>query len=245
MARTAPALFLNPFLGGALVPGPAKIGLSLAVAILMLPLLVKAPSPMPGGVEYMALFAKEAAIGATLGFISSLVFWGIASAGRFIDTQRGANMAESLVQQLGERTSALGLLFFQTSIVVFLSINGHHQFLSGLVRSFELLPVWAFPEWGGTLPFALETTRLTADLLVVAVQLSAPAVITLFIVDFAFGLLSRTAGRINVFTLSFSVKMFVGLVLVLLTTHLLAREFAAISWRSLADFGRFIELLGR
>jgi flagellar biosynthetic protein FliR len=65
---------------------------------------------------------------------------------------------------------------------------------------------------------------------VIAIQLSAPVLIVLFLVDVAFGVLNKIAPQINVHYESQTVKSLVGLVIVILTIGFvmarLDREFA-------------------
>lgn len=211
-ARIVPTLFLNPFLGGASVPSQVKMGLSACIVFLLLPLLQGAPL-VDAGAPFLLLFIKEVAIGTTLGFLSALVFHAFATAGRITDTYRGANMAEVFVPQLREQASPLGQLFLQAAVVIFLLGNGHLIFIRGLVNSFTVLPVWTFPDFvggEGARPVD-EVIRASADLFKIALQLAGPAVLALFLTDVAFGLLNRAAPQMNAFTLSFPIKMLVGL----------------------------------
>jgi flagellar biosynthetic protein FliR len=246
LARSIPVLFLNPFLGGSAVPSTVKIGTALALTVLLFPALMAAPGPIAGGPPYAFLFAKEIAIGITLGFVSSLVFWAFATAGRLIDTQRGANMAETMVYQLRERTSFFGQMFLQASTVVFLLLGGHQLFLHGYYHSFVVLPVWSFPNLpADPMPLALDMARLSADVFVIALQLGAPAVVAIFLTDMGFGLLNRASPQINVYTLSMPVKMALGLIMTLATLRLIFERFGVHAGGMIDAFNRFIAYLGR
>ncbi|MBK8229767.1 MAG: flagellar biosynthetic protein FliR [Candidatus Eisenbacteria bacterium] len=244
--RSLPTLFLNPFLGGQMVPAQVKMGTAAAFAVLLLPQLLSAPGYALHTAPFGWLMAKELVIGLTLGFLSSIVFWSFATAGRLIDTQRGANMAETMVYQMKERTSFLGQLYLQVAIVVFLLLNGHHLFIRGYVHSFELLPVWTFPSFSmGPEPILNELIGLTGNLFVVALQLAAPAVIALFLTDVAFGILNRAAPQVNVFNLSQPVKMGLGLLLSIWTLSMLLGQFEVHLAQMVRDLDRFLEYLQR
>lgn len=245
LARSMPLLFLNPFLGGKLVPGVVKMATAATFVILLLPSLSQAPAALPGGFGYAVLLAKEASIGATLGFVSGLVFLAFSSAGRLIDTQRGTNMAETMFYQLGERTSVMGQFYSQTAIVLFLIVGGHLIFLRAYFQSFELLPVWDFPVLAqGSTPLAREIIRMTADFWVIALQLAAPALIALFMTDIGFGIINRASPQINVFVTSQPAKVAVGVFMVLLTLHVLFEEFQGHTRNMLIDLYRFVGYLG-
>ncbi len=246
LARSMPALFLNPFLGGQSVPAQVKIGLAFSFTILMLPALTRGAPPMPVGTTFTFLMMKELAIGVTLGYLSSLVFWTFATAGRLIDTQRGANQAETMVYQLKERTSFLGQFYFQASVAIFLLLNGHHLYLRGYFESFQVLPVWQFPQ------FAVDPARIVEDvievtgrLFLVSLQLAGPAVLALFLVDVAFGVLNRAAAQINVFSLSQPVKLFVGLIIAIATLGAMGDAIELQLAAMIEDTRRFVGYLGR
>jgi len=244
MGRSVPTLFLNPFLGGQTVPSTVKMGTAAIFSVLLLPQLLAAPGYALHAVPFGWLMAKELVIGVTLGFLSSVVFWAFATAGRLVDTQRGANMAETMVYQMKERTSFLGQLYFQVSIVLFLLLNGHHLFIRGYVHSFEVLPVWSFPAFAtGPEPILNDLIGVTANLFVIGLQLAAPAVIAIFLTDVAFGILNRAAPQVNVFSLSQPVKMAFGLLLSVWTLSLLMGQFEVHLADMIQMLDRFIEYL--
>lgn len=239
LGRSVPTLFFNPFLGGKKVPAQVKIGIAFSFVIILLPSLINLPPDLPSGNSFFFLMIKEIVIGVTLGFITSVVFLGFGAAGRLIDMQRGANMAEGMVYQMDERASTFGVFYVQTAVVVFLILNGHHIFLRGYFHSFEVLPVWAFPAFtGASEPIVTDLARLTADLFVIALQLGAPAFIALFITDVSFGIINRASPQINVFNLSQPVKMFLGVLMVAIALRIVVDQLQV--W-----MGRMVELVFR
>ncbi|MEZ4652066.1 MAG: flagellar biosynthetic protein FliR [Candidatus Eisenbacteria bacterium] len=246
MARSLPLLFLNPFLGGRLVPGPVKMATAFAFVVLLLPSLSR-PEILAslGGVEFAFLLLKETAIGATLGFVSLLVFLGFSAAGRLVDTQRGTNMAEAFFYQLQERTSVMGQFYGQTAVIVFLIAGGHLVFLRAYFHSFEVLPVWEYPRFAqGTMPIMTVLMRLSADVLLIAVQLSAPALIALFLTDIGFGVINRVAPQINVFIVSQPAKVAIGIGMVILVLRVLFDQFEAHGVAMLGQMMRLIDAMG-
>lgn len=246
LARTVPALFMNPFLGGQLVSTRIKMGLAMAFTIILLPMLLAIDRPVPQGIPFFFLMIKEVVIGVTIGFITTVVFLGFGAAGRLVDTQRGANMAESMVYQLKERASVFGNFYVQVAIVVFLILDGHHLFISAFIRSFEILPVWEFPNFTGPgEPIVTDLARLTADLFTIAIQLGAPAVITLFVTDVSFGIVNRASPQVNVFNLSQPVKMFLGIVMIVIVLRILIDQMQVWMGTMLAFLGKAIGYLGQ
>jgi flagellar biosynthesis protein FliR len=243
-ARVVPVLVLAPFLGGRLVPATVKVGLAVAVALLVWPQALRGVAlPQLGTVHVVLLLAKEAFVGVALGLCAALVFMAAEAAGRLIDTARGASLAESLVPQSGTRASPVADLYLQLAVVVFLALGGHRLFLAALARSYEVIPVTSFPSTTGLGALALATIAMTGQMLFVAVGLATPVLLAAVLTDVALGLVNRVAPQLNAFVLGMPAKALVGAALVLVTLSLVAGEVA--EGGALRDTARVVEALGR
>lgn len=201
-------LLLNPFMGSRAVPGRARVALSMVMALF----LYYAIQPVvPDDFDYsffnvVALFFKEAFLGFAIGFITSIIFYAIEAAGRIIDLQRGGANAQTFVPQLGQ-VSIFGLFLFWLGIAVFLEIGGHRQFLQAFFGSFQAIPLLEFPKiQTGFSAFIDFFIVLSSSVLLIAIKLSAPVLITILLVDLVLGIANKMAPQINVFELGFSIK---------------------------------------
>jgi flagellar biosynthesis protein FliR len=218
LARIVTALSMSPFLGGRSTPSTVKVGLGVVIVALLYP-GIAAPAaatpinPMLG----VALLVKEVLIGATIGLLSQLVFYAVQMAGVLIDTQRGMDQPAFISAQLSSNTSVLGNFQFQAALVLFLILDGHLLFLKALHASYVQLPLVGFPHFRAGIPALVDAmARVSAGMLVIAVQMSAPVLVALFIVDVCFGAIGKVASRVNVYLESQPVKSMVGLALVFL-----------------------------
>jgi len=218
LTRLITAISLTPFLGGRSVGGRIKVGLAVVISVLLFPSV--APPDNLGEMNtllVMCLLVKEAIIGATLGFLSQIIFFSVQMAGAMIDYGRGMSQATFFAPQLESNVSLLGQLQFQAALVLFLVLNGHLLFLRALAASFHNVPVLEFPRFsGGTLAGVEQMARYTSGSLLIAVQLSAPALLALFLVDIGFGMLGKVASGFHVHSESQPVKALLGLGIVLL-----------------------------
>ena len=96
-----------------------------------------------------------------------------------------------------------------TFLLVFLILDGHHQVLRALVASFEVVPLT-----GAQLasPGTLMLTW-TGQLFVTALRLASPFMITIFLVDMSLGIFARVAPQTEIFSMSLSLKLVVGVIL--------------------------------
>ena len=218
LARLTTAIGLAPFLGGKSVSGRVKIGLAVLMSMLLLPSIARQSNIGEiNTLRVLCLLIKEALIGATIGFLSQLVFYMVQMSGAMIDYSRGMSQATFFAPQLEANVSLIGKLQLQATLVLFLLFNGHLVFLRALADSYRSVPVLEFPKFGsGMLPAAEQMARYTGESLTIAVQLSAPVLIALFLVDVSFGLLGKAASGFHVHSESQTVKSLLGLGVVFL-----------------------------
>jgi flagellar biosynthesis protein FliR len=216
-ARISIAVGLSPFLGGKTVSGKLKVGLAVGISAVLFENVAPNYPPSLSTVTFIWLLLKEVVIGATFGIFAQLIFHSVQMAGALVDYGRGMSQATLFAPQLETNTSLLGQLQFQAALIFFLLLNGHLLFLHALGQSFFRLPILTFPAFSGGIVAATDqVARYTAESLLIAVQLSAPALLALFLVDVSFGMLGRVASGLNVHNESQPVKAMVGLAIVLL-----------------------------
>ncbi|MCX6627857.1 MAG: flagellar biosynthetic protein FliR [Candidatus Solibacter sp.] len=224
-ARVVTAIYFAPFFGGNSVPSRVRVGLAVILAALLAPNLARTGGAALSPLLLVALLAKEVLVGAMLGVVCQFVFYGIQMAGTLIDTQRGMNQLNYVAPQLAGPTSVLGQLKLQTAIVVFLISNGHLMYLRALDTSFRELGVLTFPRIApGSMALMETAARLSANALLIGLQMAAPVLISLLMVDVAFGILGRVASQVNVHQESQPVKALAGIGVVLLASGYLMSQ---------------------
>lgn len=197
-----------PVLAGRSIPNPIKIGLGLILAIFMTPLnFVGFGRTGMDLLSFSVAIGKEILIGTLTGYAANLAFGALSIAGNLIGLGSGFAAAQILNPALEEQGTPLDQILVVTSFLIFLAINGHHSFLLGLQRTFEVLPI------NSNLPDVAQepVLKLTASLIQVGVQMSFPLLATLLLTDLAMGLLARVAPQIQVFFLGIPLKIGLGI----------------------------------
>jgi flagellar biosynthetic protein FliR len=217
LARLLPIIVLTPVFGGQTMPRRLRMGIAIAFTGALLPsfmpLFARTIVPM----DYVVLLAKEGAVGLILALFIQIMFESVASVGALIDLARGATLANVFDPLTQDQQSILAALFTQFAIVLFVSIGGMQLLFRTLAETFvllpplQLLPAGEFGPAGTATPIAL-----VSSLFLLAVQLGAPAVVVLFLTDFALGVINRVAPQIQVFFLGMTGKGSIGLIVVLL-----------------------------
>lgn len=220
LARTLPMVFLAPFMAGQAAPPEVKMGMGVFFSVLLWPVVSPSLHHMPlQALPVLLLFLKETFIGLVMGFLASLLYSAMETAGRIIDTCRGSAMSELLVPNSRSRATAIGTLFSQITLVVFVCCNGHRLYLDIFFRSFESIPLAGglnMSAAAGMLPDLV--TRQCANVLAIAAILAAPAVAATFITDLVFGILNRVAPQLNAYFMAMPVKAVGALTLLLVST---------------------------
>lgn len=247
-ARILPMVQMIPYLGGQVVPQTVKMGLVIALALLVYPAVW-----MQGGAmalpdstfEIGLLIVKEIFVGITLGFVCALAFEAVRMAGQIIDNTAGLTQATTMVPQLPDRVSPTSNFLFQLSIVVFFVVGGHRLFLWALIHSFELIPPYAFIDMGDALAeVALVVLRLTAEAIALGVLMAFPVVAAIMLTNLFLALVNKSAPQINVFFLGMPLKAVLASAVVFLSVGAVLQRFMDGALDDLEVLMGIMDLLG-
>ncbi|MFN8005422.1 MAG: flagellar biosynthetic protein FliR [Terriglobia bacterium] len=235
--RFVATINMTPFLGTKVVAGNIKVATAIALTLFVYPIVVPGMEKpqIPQQFSFLfVLFLKEALFGMLLGTVNTMIFYGIQSAGSMVDNQRYVANARIFNPALGAQTSIFGVFFYQLCIAIFIVIGGHRYFLKALVESFQVVPVFSLPKImvptittgavTNAVPMLELFMKLSAQTLIICLQLSAPVLIAIFVADLVLGITNRIAPMINVFEMGFNIKGFVGVLLVYLSIPLFINQ---------------------
>lgn len=208
LVRASFILIMLPFFGSKTIPAIFKIGLILAIAAVLTPVV-----DFKVREEDMPLFViRELFIGITLGLIARTVFLAIETAGQIMSNTMGLSIATIFNPEIGQSTE-VARLFSSFLMLIFLSMDAHHDLIYIFARSYEWLPGGSF-SLKSIFP---EIINLTGSIFVIALKVSAPVVTAMVITNILFGFLYRAAPQMNIFFVGYPVYIFVGLFVMLLS----------------------------
>ncbi len=100
------------------------------------------------------------------------------------------------------------------ALLIFFSLNAHYLVISGLLKSFELVPIagWTFKN-----RMAAQLVRWTGDIFIMALKIASPVLVTLFLTNIALALIARTMPQINVFIIGFPLEIGIGFLMLGIT----------------------------
>jgi flagellar biosynthetic protein FliR len=234
LLRVGALLVVAPIFGHRLYLARAKVGMALAIALVIFPSVSHAGLNVPEGfLPYALVLVREVIMGIVLGFSVLLLFISIQFAGQLAGLQMGYGIVNVIDPQSQDQVSIIGQFLNILAILLILCLDGHHIILNGLKASFDVVPL------GGVVLKASIVEKmivLTSSLFTIAIKISAPILISLFLVSVAMGVLARTVPQMNVFIVGFPVQLAVGIfvlvsslplfqIILVKSLHVLERDF--------------------
>lgn len=211
LLRVAGFVMVVPIFGNQLVSPRIKMAMSLAIAIPIASMLAPMPRLDEFGLGMMLDVILQLFSGIGLGFATMIFFQLFVVAGQFIGMQMGLGFAAMVDPGNGVQVTALSQFFLMLVTLTFLAVNGHLVLLDVLITGFKTFPAGLSIEKAD---MALAIAGLGGWMFVGGVLVALPAVVSLLVVNLAFGVMSRSAPQLNVFSLGFPFSLVFGLVIV-------------------------------
>lgn len=180
-----------------------SIFLSLAIAQTLEP--VNWLSDTSSSMLYIAMMAKEIAIGLVLGFIGRLIMAGLDFGSSLMGMTAGLAMANIFDPQTQSQNTLVASLFSLVFMVIFFVLDYHHQVIMLLAKSFQLVPLQVLTINQSVLSYV---TSIMSGIFEVALRLSAPILVCVTLSNLVLGLVGRAAPQMNIFfNISFALNL--------------------------------------
>ncbi len=214
--RVAAVLMTMPVFGTTLVPTRVRLYFAVAITVVIAPALPPMPPVQALDLSALLLIAEQIIIGALFGLALQLLFQAFVIAGQVVAIQMGLAFASMVDPANGVNTTVISQFLTMLVTLLFLAMNGHLVVLEILTESFTTLPVGGglvvnhFWDMAGRLGWVLGAALL----------LVLPAITALLVINIAFGVMTRAAPQLNIFSIGFPMTLVLGM---------------AIFWIGLAD----------
>ncbi|RMR13928.1 Flagellar biosynthetic protein fliR [Pseudomonas syringae pv. primulae] len=229
MFRIVALLMTMPVIGTTLVPRRVRLYLAFAITIVVAPALPAMPPVQALDLSGLLLIGEQIIIGAGMGLSLQMFFHIFVIAGQIISTQMGMGFASMVDPTNGVSSAVIGQFFTMLVTLLFLSMNGHLVALEILVESFTTMPVGGgllvnnFWELANGLGWALSA----------GLRLVLPAVTALLIINIAFGVMTRAAPQLNIFSIGFPLTLVLGMVILWMTMGDILNQYQPIATQAL------------
>ncbi|VAX13754.1 Flagellar biosynthesis protein FliR [hydrothermal vent metagenome] len=203
-----------PVFGARSVPTRAKLIITLALTLIIAPLLPPVPAIDVFSPLSLLIIVQQVLIGVVMGFSVQLAFSAVITGGQVIAMQMGLGFSLMVDPQNGTQAPVLSQFYVLFAILIFLSLNGHLVLIHVLLDSFTLIPI-------GPDGLQLGEFRKLADwgghIFAGGLSIALPAIASLLVVNIAFGIMTRAAPQMNIFAIGFPITMILGFALIWIT----------------------------
>lgn len=160
---------------------------------------------------YLAYIVEELFFGMLMGFVLQLVFQVFVLGGQIISMQAGMGFAVMVDPSSKASVPLISQFYMMMVTLVFLALNGHLALLDALIDSFRLMPIGnnqvnASMVWN--------VIMFSGWMFKEAVLISIPAILSLLIVSLSFGIMTRVAPQLNIFSLGFPITLLMGFIII-------------------------------
>jgi flagellar biosynthetic protein FliR len=190
LLRAGIVLNMLPFIGSTSLPRQFRIGLAVAVALILTPVvdIQVARSAIPLVVVREVMFAM------IFGLAARFVFFAVDMAGQVMSNATGLSMAAIVNPEIGQSTE-ISQLYSIIATLLFFAIDAHHDLIAIFVRSYELTPL-------GTITLQ--------GIMTAAVSFATGIFVIMLMTNILLGFVSKAAPQMNVFFVGYPLYLFLG-----------------------------------
>lgn len=221
------------------VPGRVRLIVSVVMTLVVMPLLPPLPAIEMFSYEGFLVAVQQVMIGLVSGFIVQMVFGAVVFGGQGIAYSMGLGFASMVDPQNGQQVPVVAQFYVITTTLIFLVMDGHLMLIQLVLDSFNTLPIamtglsgvdiWSVIAW---------SSRLFASGLLLAL----PVIASLLLVNVSFGVATRAAPQLNIFSVGFPVTLMLGMLLVWLTLPNVLDQFQGLLLDAYELIGQILRL---
>lgn len=203
------ALFTSaPVLSARSIPARTRVALAFFIALCAQAGLPEQPIVSLNDAKAFAVGVQQAIVGLSIGLAARIVFTAVEMAGELIGLQMGLNFAGFFDPATGSQSSTVGRFFGNTTMLLFVVVNGHLLLIQTVIASFHAFPIGADPLHVAT---SMRLHELGAVIFSYGLQIALPMIGVLMFVNAVLGILSRVAPQMNAFAIGFPLTLSAGL----------------------------------
>lgn len=221
--RVAGMFATMALLSGRSVPVRLKLAIALAITLGITPAL----PPVAYRFETLSLLgmlitAQQVLVGMLLGIISSMVVNTFAVAGQILGMQIGLGFAAMVDPSTGQQVPVIAQFYLMLASLMFLTFDGHLMMVRVIVASFDAIPVGPY---GADVDAFYYVATWAGWMFAAAMTFAISAVVAILTMNLAFGVMTRAAPQLNIFSIGFPIKLVSGLLVLWLTIGNFVRHF--------------------
>jgi flagellar biosynthetic protein FliR len=211
LTRISAMLMVMTVTGARFVSPRIRLYLSLAITFALMPVIPAVPKGIPLlSLQGFIITFEQIVIGVAMGTVTQFMIQTFVMLGQIIGMQSSLGFASMVDPANGQNTPLLGQFFMFLATMFFLSTDGHLKLIQLVAYSFTSIPIGD----GGLRTIDYRELALWFGIMFkVALSMSLSGIVALLTVNLSFGVMTRAAPQLNIFSLGFAFALIVGLLL--------------------------------
>lgn len=211
LVRVSSMMMVMAGLGAQNVPSRIKLAIAVVTTFVIVPTLPPSQFTDLFSLSMVFVVIQQMLIGIAIGFASLLLLNTFVIAGQILAMQTGLGFASVVDPANGLSVPAVGQFYLILATLLFFVFNGHLMMIQMVVYSFETWPIngqwwpvdgyWDIAMWGGWM-FAT------------ALALSLAPLTAMLVINISFGIMTRAAPQMNIFSVGFAFTLVAGLMII-------------------------------
>lgn len=213
LMRISGCFLFHPIFGRNNMPVLAKSGLILVISGLIYSVSDVPEIAVSHVIGYSALLLKEFAVGYILGAVFQFFSSAVLFAGTVMDNQMGLSMSTIYDPQSNSSVSLSANLLNMIFMICFFATDAHLALIRIFLTSADVVPYGAI-SMGEEVWTSM--AALFAEFVTFGMRLAMPMLAIQFFVEIGVGILMKTIPQINIFVINIQMKIWIGLVMLLI-----------------------------
>lgn len=195
------------------VPMRVKTLLAIAFAVVVFHVVPYREVAYSTTIEYAFVVITEMLAGLIMGFMANVAYYILSFAGQIIDQEIGFSMVNQYDPITSTQVTITGNLYTYAVMLMVVITNMHHYLIRAITDSFTVIPVGSV-----VIDFNIYEVmkRFVVDYFVLGFRIVLPIFASLLVVNTILAILARVAPQMNMFVIGLQLKVFVGLVVLVL-----------------------------
>ena len=162
----------------------------------------------------------ETLTGLVFGFITNMCFNSLKIAGSLIDQQLCLSMANIYDPNTNTQNTLIETILYWLGVMIFFSMNGHHQLIAGIQNSFNLVKVGQLI-LSGNFDYVI---NVFVQCFIIGIKIAVPMILSLLIAELLIGFISKSVPQLNVMVVSMPLKLLMGIIFIMIALPFLINK---------------------
>ncbi|WP_108649741.1 flagellar biosynthetic protein FliR [Dongshaea marina] len=208
MARISGMLMSMVVIGSRTVSTRIRVAFVIAMTFVIAPIVPESPAIAMFSAASLVILAQQLMIGVAMGILSQILVQTFVIAGQMIAMQTSLGFATMVDPLNGQSSPVVGQFYLLLSSVLFLAMDGHLVMIELLAESFETLPI---SMQGLSIGNYQSLAAFFASMFKAGLVMALSASVAMLFINFSFGVMTRAAPQLNIFSIGFAINMIFGL----------------------------------